>query len=385
MSRIEELEKRLAADPNSRMFVQLAEEYRKAGMLEQAVDCCEKGLKKHPQYPSARVALGRALLEAGSFDRASAEFETVLKQVPDNILAHKFLGETYHRLGRLDDALKKYRVASTLAPEDTELGERIQEVQAELAGGPRTAPPSQPAAPAPPPAAAPARPAAPRASAAPPRPAPPASPPPVAEAEAPESENTARMIDLPPIPLVEVDEPMVLEGRDYAPPPKAPAPAAPPAPAVRPPEPAFTEIEPESLFEPTIIDPGPIAPRAPKPPPPAPVPQAPKAPARAPAPAARPPSPVAEIETPTMAEIYANQGHFDRALAVYRKIIERQPNETQYRERVEELLMLSRAAGTPKSPAASSRRPAGDSFDADERTIRVLEDWLEAIRKSRGA
>ena len=49
MSRIEELEKRLAADPNSRMFVQLAEEYRKAGMLEQAIDCCEKGLKKHPQ------------------------------------------------------------------------------------------------------------------------------------------------------------------------------------------------------------------------------------------------------------------------------------------------------------------------------------------------
>jgi tetratricopeptide (TPR) repeat protein len=74
MSRIEELEKRLAADPNSRMFVQLAEEYRKAGMLEQAIDCCEKGLKKHPQYPSARVLLGRALLESGSFDRASAEF-----------------------------------------------------------------------------------------------------------------------------------------------------------------------------------------------------------------------------------------------------------------------------------------------------------------------
>ena len=377
MSRIEELEKRLAADPNSRMFVQLAEEYRKAGMLEQAIDCCEKGLKKHPQYPSARVLLGRALLEAGSFDRASAEFETVLKQVPDNILAHKFLGETYHRLGRLDDALKKYRVAGTLAPEDTELVERIQEVQAELAGGPRTAPPSQPAAPAPSPAAAPAPPAAPRApgaAAAPPKPAWPAPPPSVAEAKAAESESTARMIDLPPIPLVEVDEPMVLEIRDYVPPPKS---AAPPAPAATAPKAgppsstsSFTEIEPEALFEPTIIDLPPVAPPAPEAPPP---------PSSPPA-----PPPVAEIETPTMAEIYANQGHFDRALAVYRKIIEQKPHETQYRERVEELLMLSRAAASKAAPSKQSGRPA-DSYEADERTIRALEDWLEAIRKSREA
>jgi hypothetical protein len=82
-----------------------------------------------------------------------------------------------------------------------------------------------------------------------------------------------------------------------------------------------------------------------------------------------------------MAEIYASQGHFDQALAVYRRIIERQPTETRYRDRIEELLMLARAAATPK---ASPGR-AGDSYEADERTLRVLEDWLETIRKSREA
>lgn len=86
-----------------------------------------------------------------------------------------------------------------------------------------------------------------------------------------------------------------------------------------------------------------------------------------------------------MAEIYANQGHFDQALAVYGKIIERHPNETQYRERFEELLMLSRAAKAQKEPSATPRHPAADSFAADERTIRVLTDWLAAIRKSREA
>jgi tetratricopeptide (TPR) repeat protein len=85
-----------------------------------------------------------------------------------------------------------------------------------------------------------------------------------------------------------------------------------------------------------------------------------------------------------MAEIYASQGHFDQALAVYRKIIERHPNDTQYRQRIEELLTLSRAAEAQKGPSSTPRRPAADSFEADERTIRVLTDWLEAIRKSRG-
>jgi tetratricopeptide (TPR) repeat protein len=381
MSRIEELEKRLAADPNSRMFVQLAEEYRKAGMLEQAIDCCEKGLKKHPQYPSARVLLGRALLEAGSFDKASAEFETVLKQVPDNILAHKFLGETYEKLGRLDEALKKYKVASALAPEDTELSDRMQQVQMSLAGGPRPAPspPPPPAAPPPPASRAP-EPSLPPVAAA-PRvpPAPPLAP--VVEPE-PEEEPT-RLIDLPPIPLAEVDEPMVLETRDYIPPPKAPAaPAAAPAPKpTPPPEPTygtFSEIEPEDLLEPTIYEPVPIAPL-----PAAPAPPLPKAPAPAPAPA---PQPVTDIETATMAEIYASQGHFDQALAVYRRIVERQPQDTQYRDRIEELLRLAAEAATPKLPAPgpAAARP-GDSSEADERTVQALEDWLEAIRGTRGA
>jgi hypothetical protein len=87
-----------------------------------------------------------------------------------------------------------------------------------------------------------------------------------------------------------------------------------------------------------------------------------------------------------MAEIYASQGHFDQALAVYRKLVERNPGETHYRDRIEELLILSRAAGgkgEPAGAAASSRNPA-DGSDADERTIQVLEDWLEAIRRSRG-
>ncbi|MGH9332938.1 MAG: hypothetical protein ACRD21_04225, partial [Vicinamibacteria bacterium] len=206
-----------------------------------------------------------------------------------------------------------------------------------------------------------------------PRPVSQAAPPlmPFVQKGEPEVENTARLIDLPPIPLVEVDEPMVLEGRDYAPPPKEPLPPPATARVAPPPAIAFTELEPESLFEETMIDPDPIP--APRYAPEASAPTLPPPPAKAAA------APAAEIETPTMAEIYANQGHFDQALAVYRRLIERQPNESKYRERVDELVMLARGAQRP------GRAAAADSFDARERTLRVLEDWLEAIRRSRGA
>ncbi len=475
MSRIEELEKRLDADPNSRMFVQLAEEYRKAGLLDNAVEICEEGLKKHPQYPSARVALGRALLESESLSRAAEEFETVLAQVPDNILANKFLGETYHRMGSLDEALQKYQIAQTLAPDDAELEEKIQAARDESAGeAPASEPPPEvvtpppepstelagsqlpqppplfdvpastdslpeppplvqaarestfvdsPAAsveppaeaplPAPPPAEAPppalpaeALPPAPPAEALPPVP-PAEAPPPVPPSETffkgesavpeeteaePEPEP-----DLTPIPLVDVDEPMVLEGPAYS----AAENAAErtesqtgTAPTV---EPSEAAPEGEQLFaqaedEPPLT-PGPALPTIEEPPP------APFEPALAAGPAddvATPPSPeppvvpeLDEIETPTMAELYASQGHLDRAVAVYRNLLVRTPNETQYRERIEELEMLANAAALPKAPAARdlSREAGEDGLSAEtrKRTIGVLSEWLDAIRKSREA
>ena len=44
-------------------FAQLAEELRRSGELQEAVDICQSGLAIHPGYLSARVTLGRALLE----------------------------------------------------------------------------------------------------------------------------------------------------------------------------------------------------------------------------------------------------------------------------------------------------------------------------------
>ena len=95
--RIEDLKRRVRSDPDSLAFAPLAEEYRRLGRFAEAISVCEAGLSRHPAYLSARVTLGRSLLEAGRFDDARRELQTVLESAPANLAATKALDEIGHR------------------------------------------------------------------------------------------------------------------------------------------------------------------------------------------------------------------------------------------------------------------------------------------------
>jgi predicted Zn-dependent protease len=95
--RIEELRRRIQKDPASIAFAQLAEEHRRAGQHDEAVRVCRAGLAQHPAYLSARITLGRALLEMGRYDEAVNEFDYVLKAAPDNVTAVRELADIAHR------------------------------------------------------------------------------------------------------------------------------------------------------------------------------------------------------------------------------------------------------------------------------------------------
>ena len=95
--RIDELRRRVEADPASFAFAVLAEEYRKAGCLADAIATCRAGLARHPSYHSARTTLGRALAEAGDLEAASEAFEAVLRAAPENLAAQRGLAEVRRR------------------------------------------------------------------------------------------------------------------------------------------------------------------------------------------------------------------------------------------------------------------------------------------------
>jgi tetratricopeptide (TPR) repeat protein len=147
--RIEELKRRVQKDPASIAFAQLAEEYRRAGEHEEAVRVCRAGLAKHPSYLSARVTLGRALIELQQYDEAHTELEYVLRSAPENLAAIRGLAEIYQRRGELAEALKQYEAALAIAQHDPELEEAVQELTRQLGGVPEPSTPTPPIAPPP--------------------------------------------------------------------------------------------------------------------------------------------------------------------------------------------------------------------------------------------
>ena len=142
-SRILELRRRVQSDPASIAFAQLAEELRRVGAYDEAVGVCRTGLARHPGYLSARVTLGRTLIELGLLDEAALELDTVVATAPDNLAAIRGLAEIHQRRGAMPEALAFYKRALELARHDPELEEAVDRITQVVA----------PAAPAPGPAA----------------------------------------------------------------------------------------------------------------------------------------------------------------------------------------------------------------------------------------
>jgi tetratricopeptide (TPR) repeat protein len=132
--RIEDLRRRVQQDPTSIAFAQLAEECRRAGEYQEAVDVCHAGLAVHPGYTSARVTLGRALLQLNRLDDAKAELRSVLAAAPDNLTAIRGLAQIYERQGALADALVHYQAALSRAPNDPEIEQTIARLSRASAG-----------------------------------------------------------------------------------------------------------------------------------------------------------------------------------------------------------------------------------------------------------
>jgi tetratricopeptide (TPR) repeat protein len=400
-SRIDELRRRLEREPGSRLFAQLAEEHRKAGNHAEAIRIARTGLVHHPSYPSARLTLGRALLDSGDAPGARAELEAALRDAPDNILASRFLGQALEAVGELGPALLQLQKTLKMAPGDRQLESQIVALQTRL----RAAPPPAPAppvartgeggqtAPLPRTAAAPpedtaAEPLAPTIrihmpgdqpsrsqwSAAPPplpagasgsaRPSPPGPPPASVAAPPPAAPGDPPPAAVPPEPVV--------------PPEQAPVMARPPA------APLFAEPFYESDVAPTL--PTAQVPSAPaveeEPPPPALAPEPPTA--------VSPPEPLAAEETvfeeetgpeeattpplasSTLAELYYRQGLADRAIDVYRQLLAEEPGNEKVRERLAQI--ESGGQASVLDPREARRR-------ALERTIAGLEALLAAVRR----
>jgi len=126
-ARIEELTKKFEENPR-RYFAPLANEYRKAGDLAQAISICRAHLPQQPGHMSGHVVFGQALFESEAFDEAKAVFETALQLDPENLIALRYLGDIALRMHDRQGARTWYQRALDVDPRNEEIQALLENV-----------------------------------------------------------------------------------------------------------------------------------------------------------------------------------------------------------------------------------------------------------------
>src|SRR5512138_2463862 len=115
---VQKYEQILAADPRSRIFVELAKALVERGEHARAVEVCRRGLEFHPGSILGRVTWGRALLVAGDLKGAMDQFDIAIGLEPASPYAYNHVGEALLAGGHHREALPVLARAAELQPAD---------------------------------------------------------------------------------------------------------------------------------------------------------------------------------------------------------------------------------------------------------------------------
>lgn len=132
---IRALEARLGREPSSQAFAALAEAYRRAGRVDEAVALCRQGLERYPGYSTARFILAKALLDREDVAGARSEVERFLAGEPDHEPALRLAVECTLRLADPRAALSHLRRLGVLDPDDRPTQGQLRALEVAAGGG----------------------------------------------------------------------------------------------------------------------------------------------------------------------------------------------------------------------------------------------------------
>ncbi len=363
---------KIAKNPTSRLFVPLAEEYLKSDMLDEAIFFLVDGIKNHPNYVAARVMLGKIYLQKKQITEAKNEFEQVILVSPENIFAGKKLAVIYQGEGEVQKAVDICKKILMTDPSDKETKALLSSLEKERVARPVSSPIE----------------------------APPEFHSGTTAGDAVLSPAGERLFDPQgetPLPERGTEEQKSLETDPSfeREPPMAPLSMVPPSDqeALISPSLPAENIEGRESFPLLSSDENKEDPEANVEAPPAMEsndnrglsgwedPLAVLAPS-SPLPESSPePELNEELATTTLASLYMDQGYFQEAVDVYRKILARNPSDD------ESLKGLESALKKLTGPAASQPPPSGSENSRGRQSqgkTQRLQSWLDSIRKDEG-
>lgn len=93
------LERYIQDHPDSLMFARLADAYLDVKRVDDAIQLCEDGIKKHPYYATGHFILAKGYMANSLFEQAEKEFKRVLLFDPKYLGAHKLYGDLMREIG----------------------------------------------------------------------------------------------------------------------------------------------------------------------------------------------------------------------------------------------------------------------------------------------
>ncbi len=135
-SLVEKYELILAADPRSRVFVELARALAEGGDLARAVEVCRRGLEHHPGSIQGRLVWAKALLLGGDPDAAMGQIESAMAIDPANPYACNLAAELLVQHGMLARAAPVLEKAATMQPANETVRQWLAEARGEAEGRP---------------------------------------------------------------------------------------------------------------------------------------------------------------------------------------------------------------------------------------------------------
>src|SRR5688572_17456426 len=134
---IEDLLRQYAENPR-RVFARLANELRKSGDYDRAIEICRGQIPQQPGYISGHIVLGQSLYDCGRLEEARQTFETALNLDPENLIALRHLGDIARQHGENDVARGWYRRLLEVDPQNDEVVAQLEAMGASARGTPIT-------------------------------------------------------------------------------------------------------------------------------------------------------------------------------------------------------------------------------------------------------
>jgi tetratricopeptide (TPR) repeat protein len=128
LSGLESLQVLLQQNPNSLTFGRVADALMKLGRVDEAIQLCEDGLRRHPAYVTGHMVLGKCYLKKKLFDQAEKEFKRVLLFDPKYLAAHKYYGDLMREIGWDNTCEMSYRKILQIDPLDEGVRAVIEEL-----------------------------------------------------------------------------------------------------------------------------------------------------------------------------------------------------------------------------------------------------------------